>query len=338
MLTWFRRRRSRRSSRSSAAVGLLRHVRHWAARLGHGRLGAVVTLARRTARDARDDRITGLAAEITFFAVVAIPPLLLVVAGGLGFVADLIGAASTASMRRAILDGARAVLNDSTVRDTIRPTLDNLLEGGRADVMSFGAIVALWSSSRATKVAVVAITIAYDVPPSRSLWRRRAIAVGLTAGAITSAVLVLPLFVVGPGLLTGGLERIGLGQAAAPLATVTHWLVAATLAVTLLTTLYHVAPPRWTPWHRDLPGALLALALWVGGATLLRTYIEWTITSNETYGPFAAPIVILLWLYFTALAVLLGAELNAEIETLWSTSPRRGCAAAPASSLWSRRS
>jgi len=218
-------------------AGISRRGRDLGARFGQGRLGPMFMLARRTALDARDDRITGLAAEITFFAVVAIPPLLLVIVGGLGFVSDLIGTASTASMRSSILDGARVVLNDSTVRDTIRPTLDNLLERGRADVVSLGAIVALWSSSRATKVAVVAITIAYDVPRSRSRWRRRAVAVGLTAGAIASAVVVLPLMVMGPRLLTDGLSRMGMGAVAAPLAAVVHWLLTAALAVALLATL-----------------------------------------------------------------------------------------------------
>jgi membrane protein len=111
-----------------------------------------------------------------------------------------------------------------------------------------------------------------------------------------------------------------MGAVAAPLAAVVHWLLTAALAVALLATLYHVAPPRWTPWRRDFPGAVLALVLWVAGAVLVRTYVEWTIASDDTYGPFAAPIVILLWLYFTAFAVLLGAELNAEIERMWPTS------------------
>ena len=294
-------------------------ARRWS-RLEAGRAGPALVLARRTVRDAGNDRITGLAAEITFFAVVALPPLLLVVTGSLGFVSDVIGAASTESMRDAILDGAGAVLNDETVRDTVGPTLDDLLSGGRPDIISLGLVVALWSCSRATKVVVVAITIAYDVTPSRSMWRRRAIAVGLTAGSVATAVLVLPLLIAGPGLLTEGLRDVGLGWAAAPTATATHWLLVAVLATGLLTTLYHVAPPIWTPWHRDLPGAVLALLLWAGGALFLRAYIDWTVSSNATYGSFAAPIVILLWMYFTSLAVLVGAELNAEIEKMWPTS------------------
>jgi membrane protein len=226
-------------------------------------------------------------------------------------------------MRARILDGARSVLDDGTVRDTIRPSLHTLLERGRADVVSLGAVVALWSCSRATKVTVVAITLAYDVAPSRSMWRRRAVAIGLTVGAVVTGVLVLPLLVIGPRLATEAFGDLGLGGAAEPVATLVHWFGVALLAVALLTTLYHVAPPRWTPWRRDLPGAVLALVLWAGGALVLRTYIDWTITSDVTYGPFAAPIVILLWMYFTSLAVLIGAELNAEIDKMWPASRHR---------------
>jgi membrane protein len=293
--------------------------RRWA-RLERGRLEPVIELTRRTLTDARDDRVTGLAAEMTFFALVAIPPLLLVVAGSLGFVANIIGAASTESMRDTILDALGSVLNDSTVQETVRPTLDRLLVRGRADNMSLGILVALWSCSRATKIAVVAVTLAYDVEPSRSVWRRRAVAIGLTAGAILTAAIVIPLLVVGPGILADGLRQAGLGRASAALAAATHWAFVLALAIGLLATFYHVAPPHWTPWRRDLPGAVLALVLWALGAFGLRTYVSWTVSSDATYGPLAAPIVILLWLYVTSLAVLLGAELNAEIEKKWPTT------------------
>ncbi len=290
--------------------------RRLGSRLEHGWARSVWIVARRVMVDARDDRVSGLAAEVTFFALISIPPLLLVLGGGLGFVADVIGAASTRSMRAAILDGARTVFDDSTVRETVRPALDNLLATGRADIMSLGAILALWSSSRATKAAVVATTLAYDVAPSRSMWRRRVLAIGLTAGAVTSAVIVLPLLVIGPGLLEQGFRALEFGAAAAPLAIVVHWAVIGGIAVVLLTTFYHLAPPHWTPWRRDLPGALLALGLWIIGAVVLRAYVSWSITSDSTYGPLAAPIVLLLWLYMTSLALLLGAELNGELEKM----------------------
>ena len=280
---------------------------------------ALWTLARRTAQDSVEDRVAGLAAEVAFFALLAIPPLLLVLLGSLGFVAEAVGPEVASQWRDSIVNGASNVLSPETVDDTVRPLVDNLLARGRADIISLGAVLGLWSASRATKVVIAAVTIAYDLPPRRSVWRRRALAVGLTAGTIVTAVVVFPLLVVGPTLLEGIGRGIGLGGMADEVAAVIHWPVVVTIGLVLLTTLYHLAPPWATPWRRDLPGAVLAFLIWAVGALGLRLYSVWIVQSDTTYGPFAAPIVVMLWLYVASLAVLLGAELNAEIEKLWPT-------------------
>jgi uncharacterized BrkB/YihY/UPF0761 family membrane protein len=100
---------------------------------------------------------------------------------------------------------------------------------------------------------------------------------------------------------------------------VLYWPFIAGICVLLLTTVYHYAVPWRTPFRRDLPGALLALLLWIVASVGVRHYVGWTLTSESVYGSLAAPIVVLLWLYITALAVLMGAELNAEIEKMWPT-------------------
>ena len=117
----------------------------------------------RTVRDSLDDRLPGLAAEVAFYLLLSLPPLLLVGLGAVGYIGDLFGPGVVETIRQEIIDAASAVLTPSTIDDIVRPAVDNLLAQGRADILSIGAILALWSSSRALKVIVEAVTIAYDL-------------------------------------------------------------------------------------------------------------------------------------------------------------------------------
>ena len=89
------------------------------------------------------------------------------------------------------------------------------------------------------------------------------------------------------------------------------------LSVLSLTSLYHVSAPVRTPWRRDLPGALLTITIWFLGSYVVRWVISVSVGGTSIYGPLAAPIAVLVWLYVTALAVLIGAALNASVDRLW---------------------
>jgi membrane protein len=99
-----------------------------------------------------------------------------------------------------------------------------------------------------------------------------------------------------------------------------YWPVASLLSVVSLTSLYHVSVPVRTPWRRDLPGALLTLVIWFAGSFVVRWIISKSVGGTSIYGPLAAPIVLMIWLYVLAIAVLIGAALNAAVESVW---PRR---------------
>lgn len=268
-------------------------------------------LAVHTVKDAIDDRAPGLAAEVAFFSILALPPLVLALFGVAGFVSNAVGAAGTETMRGWVLDVADDFLSDQTMREAVEPTVAAVLEEGRADIALIGLALALWSGSRATNVTMRAITIAYDLDP-RPGWKRRSISLLITLLGMLAGLAILPALVLGPRL--GELLDIP-GFAAAW--QVAYWPAMAVVVMGLLATLYHFTAPWKTPWIRDLPGALFGVVLWIGGAAALRIYTAWTISADSTYGPLATPIVVLLWLYLTALAVVMGAELNAEVEKLW---------------------
>ena len=106
-----------------------------------------------------------------------------------------------------------------------------------------------------------------------------------------------------------------------------YWPVALLLSVLSLTSLYHISAPVRTPWRRDLPGALLTITIWFLGSYVVRWVIEVSVGGTSIYGPLAAPIVLMIWLYVLSIAVLIGAALNAAVEAMW---PRREVAEAQA--------
>lgn len=275
------------------------------------------TLAENTVRDSLRDRVPGLAAEVAFYLVLSLPPLLLVVLGILGYVGDIGGAGTVADIKDQLLDWADNIFSAATIRDTIEPAVDNLLEQGRADVLTLAGVIALWSASRAVRVIVDAVTIAYDLEDHRSWKRKTMVGAGLTVAGVLAAGVLLPLLVVGPRFGASLADNLGLESTFETVWSVLYWPTVAGLGMVLLTWMYHLAPPHLTAWRRDMPGAILALFLWSVGSLGLRIYTTAFLEGNSAYGLFTAPLAVLLWLYVTAIALLVGAELNAEVEKMW---------------------
>lgn len=276
----------------------------------------LATLVVRTVKDSKEDRVLGLSAEVAFFALLSLPPAMLAILGGLGYVASAFGPDVVEPVRDRVLDVAGTFLTRQTVQDVLAPLVDDLLSEGRADIISIGVVVALWSASRATNVLMEAVRVAYDVKERRPLFKRRLLALGLTLAGMLGAVLLLPVLVVGPRFGAYVAAPLGLSQVIEALFRFLYWPVVAALGILFLAALYHLALPERTPWRRDLPGAVVALVLWLAGGTVMRLYARWSIEANSAFGPLAAPVVILLWLYATAVAMLLGAEVNAELEKI----------------------
>ena len=282
------------------------------------RLRPGVELAIRTVDDSLRDRIPGLAAEIAFFALLSLPPLLLTILAAIGEVGDLFGLTWRLRVQEAILNSAGVVLSSEDTRTLRDDLLTPLVDESRGSIIGIGLVVTILSASRAFRVISTAITIAYDLEATRPAWKHRLWGIGLTVAGILTAMVVGPLLIAGP---TGGetLSRLLGGiPGLTEVWSVAYWPSAAALLTVLLAVLYHVAAPWSTPFRRDLPGAMLAMVLWLLGTVGLRVYVGQAI--GVSYGFIATPLIILLWLYVSGLAVLLGAELNAEIEKMYPTA------------------
>lgn len=276
-------------------------------------------LISRTVVDTAEDRVHGLAAEAAFFALLSLPPLLLVVVGAFSYVRRVFAEPTATEITSQLLNAIEAVAIQVFTTDTVDRMVefvDGLLASERLDILSLGFVVAFWSGSRATSTFITAITIAYDLEDPRPVWKRRVMAFGLTLGGSLAALIVFPALALGPDIVAYLAPRM-LDSVARSVVDLAFWPGVVVVSVALLTVLYHVGVPWSTPWRRDVPGAVLAVSLWVLGSLALRYYVGATIRTRETLETLATPLVGMLWLYVTAFAVLLGGELNAEIERLW---------------------
>jgi membrane protein len=257
-------------------------------------------------------RVTGLAAEGAFFTVLSVPPLIFALAGAIGYVTKSFSPDQVQHVRNALLDLSSRFLTDTAVDRVIQPTVDDVLRGGRFDVVSLGFVLALWSGSRAMHVFVETITIMHGLGGHRGIVKTRALSFSLYLLAIVTAVVALPLVVAGPRLVDRWLPD------SADFLIGFYWPTVVILCICFLATLYHVSIPVRTKWRMNLPGATFALVIWILGSFLLREFLTATASdSRSIYGPLAAPIAVLLWLYILSIAVLVGAALNAAFDTIF---------------------
>lgn len=279
-------------------------------------------LSRETVANCFRYRVTGLAAEAGFFALLSLPPLILGLVGSIGYFDNVLGSDIVVDVQGRIIDGSEQVLSADVVDEVIKKTLADVFDGGRPDLISIGFVIALWSGSRALNVFIDTISIMYGLGGKRGIIRTRALSFSLYLGVLVVGSLVIPLVLAGPTLLARILPD------SVDFLNSLYWPVASLLSVLSLTTLYHISVPVRTPWKRDLPGALLTLLIWFGGSFLVRWIISISIGGTSIYGPLATPIVLLIWFYVISIAVLIGAALNAAIEQIW---PRREIREAQAS-------
>lgn len=258
-------------------------------------------------------RVTGLAGEAAFFALLSLPPFALGLVGILAHVSSMLGPATIEEITTWVEDQARLLFTDSAVDSVVSPLIDDVLRGGgQVPLISLGFLLALWSGSRALFVYVDLISVAYGLGEERGIIRTRIMSFGLYLVALLIALIVMPVLVVGPTLLSDVLP-----ESYRVVVDILYWPVLIAGSVLFLSVLYHVSVPVRTRWWRELPGAVLALIIWILCAAVLRAVLAAWFSPLSVYGSLAAPIAVLLWLYITALAVLIGATLNAEIDRLW---------------------
>jgi membrane protein len=273
-------------------------------------------LMKRTLAKAWDGNLFSEAAEAAFWQVLSLPPLLLGLLGSLGYVAQWLGQGVIDQVHTAIIEWSRTAFSGNVVEQIIEPTVLDILQHGRGEILTVGFLISLWAGSSAMSSFVDAITTAHDQYGVRNEVWQRIFALLLYLAALVLLVIGLPILALGPDALPKLFPVAWRPE-------ISYWLdtfyypALGVLIVLALATLYKLALPRKLPWHRGLPGALLAMIVFLLSSIVLRLYISWITTTGYTYGALATPIAFLLFAFFIGLAIVIGAYFNAAIQEMW---------------------
>lgn len=264
---------------------------------------------RRAVREFLDDQCTDLAAALTYYAVLALFPGLLAVIAVFGVVGE--GEKSVETM----LDVLEPVVDASTL-DEIRPVLEGLASSQAAGIaLVVGVAAALWSASGYVGAFSRAMNRVYEVEEGRPFWKLRPMQLWVTVVSVALCVLGLTILIVSGPLAQSVGDAIGMGETAVQVWDIAKWPLLLVIVVLVVALLYYATPNVRQPRFRWLsPGAILAILVWVAASAGFAFYVSGFSSYNRTYGSLAGVIVLLLWLWLTNLALLLGAELDAELE------------------------
>lgn len=263
-------------------------------------------LARRTWREIVDDDVLGLAAQLAYYFFLALFPAILFLLAlasffPLGNVTDEVGRALGPFVSPEVLQ---------LIQDQMRRLAQNQSGG----LLTFGVAAALWSSSSAIVSIVGALNRAYDIEEGRPWWKVRLTAIGLTLASAVIVLVSLSLVLLGPTLAEKLGQLTGWGEPFKWTWLILQWPLVFALVSTGIGLIFYFGPDADQDWVWISPGAVVATLLWLVASLLFRFYITNFTNYEASYGTVGAVIVLLLWFYVSGIAILVGAELNAEIE------------------------
>ncbi len=264
---------------------------------------------RKTLREFLKDQCTDLAAALTYYAVLAIAPALLTIVSLLGLVGD----------PQKTVDDVLTIAGDvgpSSAVDTLRPILEQLTEAPSAGfALVFGLVLALWSASGYSAAFSRGMNRVYEIDEGRPVWKLRPVLLLVTLALVLIAVAVVAAVVLSGDVARSVGATVGLSDATVAVWNIVKWPVVVALVVVAIAILYHFTPNVRQPRFRwTSVGAVLALVVWLLASLAFGFYVTHFSSYDRTYGSLAGVIVFLLWLWITNLALLFGAELDAELE------------------------
>ena len=270
----------------------------------------------RTLSKAWDDSIFSESAQAAFWQVLSLPPLLLGLLGSLAYIAPLFGADTLPVIEHRLISAANSFFSPSIVNEIIAPTITDIVQHARGEVVSIGFVISLWAGSSAISAFVDSVVEAHDQTPLRHPVRQRFFALGIYVVMLTIALGVLPLIALGPIEIAEWVPASWFG-----VLQYGYYPVLGLALVVIVTVLYRVSLPKPLPSHRLVLGAVLATAVFLLASNGLKFYLQWITSTGYTYGALATPIAFLLFAFFLGFAVVIGAELNNAIQEQWPAPP-----------------
>lgn len=263
---------------------------------------------KRTIKEFNGDHLTDLAAALTYYGVLAIFPMLIVIVSVLGLIGHSVTQPLIANLGSVAPGPAQQIFTHG-----IKNIESHQGTAGVAFVV--GLVVALWSASGYIAAFMRASNVVWDVEEGRPFYKTIPIRLGVTL--VTVILLTFSaLAVVFTGSLAGKVGNvIGVGSTAVQIWDIAKWPVMLVFVTVILAILYYAGPNVRQPGFRWVtPGGIVAVILWIVVSALFAFYVANFSSYNKTYGALASVIVFLVWLWLTNTAILFGAELNAELE------------------------
>jgi len=263
-------------------------------------------LLKRTFKEAFNDGVFDLAAQQAYYFFFALFPALLA----------LISIASFFPIHNLTNEivGTLGRVAPGDVVQIINEQISKISNDKAGGLLTFAFLVTLWSSSGAVVSMCTTLNAAYDITEGRPWWKVRLIAIGLTIGLAIFTLISMAMIVAGPGVARQFADMVGLGEVFVWTWSILRWPVIFVLIATAIALIYYFAPDAEQEFVWITPGSVLATVLWIGISYGFKTYVATMGNYTETYGLIGGVMVLLLWFYLSGIALLIGAELNAEIE------------------------
>jgi membrane protein len=268
-------------------------------------LGGVRTALTRTYHEVDRNHVFQMAAAMAYYFILSLFPSLILLSAVVAYlpVPDL--------FNQAINLMARFVPPDSM--GLVKKVLADVISPNRETFLSLGVLGTLWAASGGLAASIEALNVAYDAKEARSFWKTRLVALGLAFVIGTLLLLALAVMIVGPRFGEWLAAKVHMSQIFVWAWPYIHWTLAVVFTVLAVEALYFLGPNIKQRFLATLPGALVAVGAWVGLSYLLGIYFRSFANFNKTYGTLGAAVALMVWLYWTSFAILVGAELNAEL-------------------------
>ena len=263
---------------------------------------------KRVVRRINEDEVFGRAAQLSYYFLLALFPLLLVLINVLGYVAQ-----EGTEFRIKLLAYFAAVMPSSAVA-LVHTTLDEISASSGSGKLSLGLLAALWAASNGMGAISQTLNTAYDVRETRSWLKVRVISVVLTIALAILIISALAIVLYGGAIGDGLANRFGSGQIFAQVWNILQWPIALGFVLATFNLLYNYAPnirPEQRRWFSL--GAVIGVALWLLISFAFRIYLRYFDSYSVTYGSLGAVIVLMLWFYLMGVAILIGGEVNCEV-------------------------
>jgi membrane protein len=269
-------------------------------------------IAKRTLSKSWDDSIFAESAQAGFWSVLSLPPLLLGMLGSLAYVAPLFGPATLQTIEERLISTSSHFFSRNVVTEIIEPTITDIVQGARGEVVSLGFVISLWAGSSAISAFVDSVVEAHDQTPLRHPVRQRFFALFLYVVVLVFVIVAAPFVALGPAKIAEFIpdswdQVLQFG----------YYPVLSISLIFAVTVLYRVSLPKPLPTHRLVIGAVLATTVFLVATFGLRVYLSYITRTGYTYGALATPIALLLFAFFLGFAIMIGAELNAAIQEEW---------------------